>query len=177
MSRISSDVLLVNQNDEPIGRMEKMEAHQKGLLHRAFSVFIFNDQGEMLLQRRSLKKYHSGGRWTNACCSHPYPDEDVLQAAIRRTNEELGISIALNKAFSFTYKAVLDNGLTEHEFDHVFIGTYNGSLQPNKDEVGDYAYVDMDYLQQHIEKHPDQYTVWFKIALPLLRAHVHQSAQ
>ena len=177
MSLISPDVLLVNQNDEPIGRMEKMEAHQKGLLHRAFSVFIFNDHGEMLLQRRSLKKYHSGGLWTNACCSHPYPDEDVLQAAMRRSKEELGISIALKKAFSFTYKAVLDSGLTEHEFDHVFTGTYNGPLQPNEDEVGDYAYLDIDYLHSHIEKHPDQYTVWFKIALPLLRAQMLQSAQ
>jgi len=177
MSLFSSHVLLVNEKDEPLGTMEKMEAHQKGLLHRAFSVFIFNDQGEMLLQRRSLKKYHSGGCWTNACCSHPYPDEDILHAAKRRTKEELGINIELKKAFVFTYKAALDSGLTEHEIDHVFVGTYNGPIHPNKEEVGDYAYLDIDYLQVHIEKHPDQYTIWFKIAVPILRTHMLKSTQ
>jgi isopentenyl-diphosphate delta-isomerase len=177
MSLFSSHVLLVNEKDEPLGTMEKMEAHQKGLLHRAFSVFIFNDQGEMLLQRRSLKKYHSGGCWTNACCSHPYPDEDILHAAKRRTKEELGINIELKKAFVFKYKAALDSGLTEHEIDHVFVGTYNGLIHPNKEEVGDYAYLDIDYLQAHIEKHPDQYTVWFKIAVPILRTRMLKSIQ
>ncbi len=177
MNPVSSHVVLVNEFDEPIGTMEKMEAHEKALLHRAFSVFIFNDQGEMLLQRRSLKKYHSGGLWTNACCSHPYPDEDILHAAVRRTKEELGIDVELKKAFSFTYKAVLDAGLTEHEFDHVFIGHYQGNISPDINEVGDYAYLDMQYLQSHVAEFPEKYTIWFRIALPQLQDYLSKSAQ
>ena len=177
MSFAATHVVLVNEQDEFIGTMEKMEAHEKGLLHRAFSVFIFNDQGEMLIQRRALKKYHSGGLWTNACCSHPFPNEDVHHAAERRTNEELGIQIELTKAFSFTYKADLDAGLTEYEFDHVFIGNYQGKISANQDEVGDYAYLDVNYLSSHIEKHPEKYTVWFRIALPLLQDYMHKSPQ
>jgi isopentenyl-diphosphate delta-isomerase len=112
-------LVLVNENDEPVGLMEKMEVHQKALLHRAFSVFLFNSKGEMLLQRRALEKYHSGGLWTNTCCSHPYPDETPSQAATRRMREELGFETSVNPAFSFIYKAALDNELTEYEFDHV----------------------------------------------------------
>ena len=119
------EVILVNEADEQIGVMEKMEAHEKGLLHRAFSVFIFNDKGEMLLQQRALNKYHSGGLWTNACCSHPRPGEDTLQAAKRRLMEEMGIETSLTLKNSFTYKTAFENGLTEHEFDHIFIGTFN----------------------------------------------------
>jgi isopentenyl-diphosphate delta-isomerase len=177
MSFAAKHVVLVNEQDEFIGTMEKMEAHEKGLLHRAFSVFIFNDQGEMLIQRRALKKYHSGGLWTNACCSHPFPNEDVHHAAERRTNEELGIQIELTKAFSFTYKAALDNGLTEYEFDHVFIGKFNGPLAPNQDEVGDYAYLDINYLQSHIKQFPGKYTIWFQIAFPMLKDYMSKSAQ
>src|ERR1700712_4649445 len=118
--RINQDVILVNELDEPTGKMEKMEAHRKALLHRAFSVFIFNAKGEMLLQRRSSHKYHSAGLWTNACCSHPFPGEDVKDAALRRLQEELGFTTPLEKAFDFIYKAAFDNGLTEYEFDHVF---------------------------------------------------------
>jgi isopentenyl-diphosphate delta-isomerase len=175
MNSAPSHVVLVNEQDEPIGIMEKMEAHEKALLHRAFSVFIFNEKGEMLLQRRSLKKYHSGGLWTNACCSHPYPDEDVLAAAVRRTKEELGIVVELKKAFSFTYKADLDAGLTEYEFDHVFIGNYQGKISANQDEVGDYAYLDLKYLSEHMEKNPEKYTVWFRIALPMLQEYMRKS--
>jgi isopentenyl-diphosphate delta-isomerase len=113
-------VILVNDRDEPIGLMEKLEAHQKGLLHRAFSIFIFNSSGELLLQRRSLHKYHSGGLWTNTCCSHPSPAEDILAAAQRRLNEEMGFTAPLEKIFDFIYKAEFDNGLVEYEFDHVF---------------------------------------------------------
>jgi isopentenyl-diphosphate delta-isomerase len=177
MNAAPSHVVLVNEHDEAIGTMEKMEAHEKALLHRAFSVFIFNDKGEMLLQRRSLRKYHSGGLWTNACCSHPYPGEDVLDAAIRRTKEELGIVVELKKAFSFTYKAALDAGLTEHEFDHVFIGNFQGKIKANPDEVGDYAYLDMKYLSEHIEKYPEKYTIWFRIALPMLQDYMRNSLQ
>src|SRR5688572_19216713 len=120
--------------------MEKMEAHEKGLLHRAFSVFIFNDKGEMLLQQRALNKYHSGGLWTNACCSHPRPGEDTLQAAKRRLQEEMGIETPLTLKTSFTYKTAFENGLTEHEFDHIFTGTFNGEPNINSTEVNSYCW-------------------------------------
>jgi len=125
------DVILVNEQDQPVGTMEKMEVHQKALLHRAFSVFLFNDRGEMLLHKRADSKYHSGGLWTNACCSHPRPGEDTRSAAEKRLQEEMGIVTPLTKAFDFIYKASFDNGLTEHEFDHVFTGTYQGSIDPS----------------------------------------------
>src|SRR4051812_27807392 len=137
-------VILVNERDEALDQMEKIEAHKKGLLHRAFSVFIFNSKREMLLQRRAAGKYHSGGLWSNACCSHPYPGEATDAAAVRRLKEELGFSTAVHKAFDFTYRAAFDNGLTEHEFDHVFVGEYNGVIRPNADEVCDYCYKDFE---------------------------------
>src|SRR4030095_7998604 len=127
----STEVILVDQEDRPSGTAEKMEAHRKGLLHRAFSVFIFNSKGEMLLQQRALSKYHSGGLWTNACCSHPAPGEKTKDGAIRRLNEELGFETPVEKVFDFVYKAEFDNGLTEHEFDHVFAGEYEGQLNVN----------------------------------------------
>lgn len=161
-------IVLVNEQDEAIGTMEKMETHRKALLHRAFSVFLFNGKGEMLLQRRALKKYHSGGLWTNACCSHPYPDETPEAAAKRRLKEELGFVTAVEPAFTFIYKAALDNELTEYEYDHVFVGQYEGEIIINEDEVGDYCYRAMDDLRAHVAQHPAQYTEWFKIALPLL---------
>ena len=135
---ITDQLILVDEQDNPIGTCEKMEAHRKGLLHRAFSVFIFDAQGRMLLQQRALSKYHSGGLWTNACCSHPFPGEDNLTAATRRLQEELGFTTSLRKAFDFYYRAAFDNGLTEHEFDHVFVGQYEGTLEVNPQEVMDY---------------------------------------
>ena len=162
------DVILVDERDEPIGTMEKLEVHQKALLHRAFSIFIFNSKGEVLLHRRADKKYHSGGLWTNACCSHPAPGEDILSAAHKRLHEEMGISAPLQKAFEFTYKASLENGLTEFEFDHVFIGVYDGEIFPNKEEVSDYCFKSMDELKESIASHPQKYTAWFKIAVPKL---------
>jgi isopentenyl-diphosphate delta-isomerase len=152
--------------------MEKMEAHEKGLLHRAFSVFIFNQKGEMLLQQRAADKYHSPNLWTNACCSHPYPDEAVQDAANRRLMEELGFQTNLQKAFHFTYRAEFDNGLTEHEFDHVFTGIYEGPVNPDNREVKDYRYVGMDELKAELNSHPKDYTVWFKIAFPLLESYL-----
>src|SRR5215468_430433 len=113
-------VILVNELDEEIGTMEKLSAHEQGVLHRAISVFIFNEKGEMLLQQRASRKYHSGGLWTNACCSHPHPGEATHAAALRRLKEEMGFETSLKKAFDFVYKTSFDNGLTEHEFDHVF---------------------------------------------------------
>lgn len=159
-------VILVNEQDIEVGVMEKMEAHQKAILHRAFSVFIFNKKGEMLLQQRALDKYHSGGLWTNACCSHPRPGEATLNAAQRRLEEELGFNTTLTKAFEFTYKAPFDNGLTEHEFDHVFTGEYSGMIRPNPKEVKDYCFKSIEEIRHSLELHSAKYTAWFKIAFP-----------
>jgi isopentenyl-diphosphate delta-isomerase len=159
-------VILVDEADSPEGKMEKMEAHEKGLLHRAFSVFIFNSKGEMLLQRRALKKYHSGGLWTNACCSHPKPDEDVNQAAARRLKEEMGFETVLQKAFEFTYRSEFPNGLTEYEYDHVFTGEYNGVIQADPREVADYCYKSLEDIRQSLKTHPEKFTAWFHIAFP-----------
>lgn len=169
------EVILVNETDEAIGTMEKMEAHQKGLLHRAFSVFIFNRKGEMLLQQRSDKKYHSGGLWTNACCSHPAPGEDVADAASKRLQEELGFETPLKKAFTFTYRAEFDNGLTENEFDHVFTGVYDGEIVPDKDEVKDYTYMPVDEVESSINIQPWKFTPWFLIAFPELKRQMSTS--
>jgi isopentenyl-diphosphate Delta-isomerase len=165
---MSAQVILVNENDEPIGIMDKLEAHRQAMLHRAFSVFIFNERGEMLLQQRAHHKYHSGGLWTNACCSHPSPGEATEDAANRRLREEMGFSTSLTKIFDFTYRAEFDNGLVEHEYDHVFLGLYSGPVRPDPDEVQDYCYKSLDELRQDMENEPDAYTAWFQIALPLL---------
>jgi isopentenyl-diphosphate delta-isomerase len=157
------EVILVSPQDEEIGYMEKMEAHQLGLLHRAFSVFLFNSKGEMLLQKRALSKYHSGGLWTNACCSHPRKGETIEQAASRRTREELGCEPELQKIHSFIYKAALDNNLTEHEFDHVLFGNYEGEMNLNVDEVSDIVYLPIQQIRQEMNEQPDKFTVWFKI--------------
>ena len=141
-------VVLVDNKDRELGTMEKMEAHEKGLLHRAFSVFLFNKKGEMLLQRRALDKYHSAGLWTNACCSHPKPDEEVQSAANRRLGEELGISAELNHQFSFYYKSDYENGLSEHELDHVFFGNFDEEPQLNPEEAMDWKYMAMDEKRQ-----------------------------
>lgn len=162
-------VILVNELDEPVGTMEKMEAHRKAFLHRAFSVFIFNATGEMLLQQRSLQKYHSAGLWTNACCSHPRPGEDTKDAAIRRLNEELGFTAGLEKIFDFTYRSKFENGLTEFEFDHVFVGTHDRAIHPNKNEVSDYCFKSMDEIRVNLESHPEKYTAWFHLAFPLVK--------
>ena len=160
------DLILVDENDSPTGTMEKMEVHQKALLHRAFSVFIFNSKGDMLLHQRASNKYHSGGLWTNACCSHPREGQQTIEAAERRLQEEMGFTIPLKKAFNFTYKAALDNGLTEYEYDHVFIGTYDGAIDPDEDEVKDFCFVSIDEIKTSIQSHPQKYTEWFKIAFP-----------
>jgi len=162
------DVILVDEQDMPIGTMGKMEVHEKALLHRAFSVFIFNEKGQMLIQKRSAKKYHSPNLWTNACCSHPKPGEETLMAAQKRLHEEMGFNTELTPAFTFTYKAPFDNGLTEHEFDHVFVGNYSGPIVPNPDEVSDYCYMSLTEIAAAINSHPYKYTVWFKIAFPMV---------
>ncbi|WP_422358661.1 isopentenyl-diphosphate Delta-isomerase [Reichenbachiella sp.] len=155
-------VILVNEKDEEVGSEEKLLAHQKGLLHRAFSIFLFNSAGDMLIHKRADGKYHSAGLWTNACCSHPRPSEQTHDAAIRRLSEELGLEAELSFLFSFTYQSEFDNGLTEHELDHVFWGISDKKPIPNEEEISDFKYVAPDKLLKHIEEHPDEYTFWFK---------------
>ena len=161
-------VILVNEQDQEIGTMPKLEAHQKGVLHRAFSVFIFTTQGELLLQQRAFDKYHSAGLWSNTCCSHPYVDEDILAAANRRLHEEMGLSTDLYEIHSFIYNEALDNGLVEHEFDHVLAGISDMIPTLNSDEVVDYKYLSYEQLQFDMASNPDRYTIWFKICLPLV---------
>ena len=163
---MSQELILVNEQDEQTGTGEKMMIHREGLLHRAFSIFIFNENGQMLMQRRSLSKYHSGGLWTNACCSHPGPGEDLERSAHKRLQEEMGFSTPLTKVFDFIYRAGFGNGMTEHEFDHVFVGEYDGPVLYNKDEVMDYCYQSMEEIRQSISFRPDAYTEWFKLAFP-----------
>ncbi|MEH6308560.1 isopentenyl-diphosphate Delta-isomerase [Olivibacter sp. CPCC 100613] len=155
------EVILVDEQDNAVGRMEKLEAHQKGLLHRAFSIFIFNTFGELLLQRRAMAKYHSGGLWTNTCCSHPAPNEDTLLAANDRLREEMGFQTTLRPLFSFLYETSFENGLVEHEFDHIYIGEFNGKIVPNKEEVMDYQWISLQNLIQMTAQNPESFTYWF----------------
>ncbi len=159
------EVILVDELDNPIGLMEKLEAHEKALLHRALSVLIFNSKNEFLLQQRSDNKYHSPGLWTNACCSHPRAGETVEAAAERRLKEEMGMSCQTQKVFHFTYKAEFENGLTEHELDHVFLGKTDSLPVLNPDEAKSYRYLDLESLISEIESHPENFTPWFKIII------------
>lgn len=159
------EVVLVNPSDVPIGTMEKLEAHRKGLLHRAFSVFVFNDRNELLLQRRATEKYHSGGLWTNTCCSHPTPDETLENAGAKRLQEEMGFTTPLANLFAFEYRTELDNGMTEHELDHVLTGRYNGDPRPNPAEVMDYKWLSLPELLDDLSRNPENYTSWFRIIL------------
>lgn len=158
-------LILVDQNDVQIGTMNKLEAHQKGLLHRAFSIFIFNDQNELLLQKRAASKYHSGGLWTNTCCSHQSPGESNEVAAKRRLNEEMGMVCSVSSLFEFTYKAELDNDLTEHEYDHVLIGFSNNKPCCNPKEVEAYNYMSIKTILEDVKTSPGNYTYWFKHCL------------
>jgi isopentenyl-diphosphate Delta-isomerase len=167
---IQTDVILVDELDNAIGSMEKMEAHRQAQLHRAFSVFVFNSDGEMLLQRRAANKYHSAGLWTNTCCSHPYPGEDIHAAAQRRLQEEMGFQTKLEKIFDFIYKAELENGLSEYEFDHVFTGTYDGPVQSNPEEVSDHCFKPLFEIERLLHTDPHSFTAWFRIAFPQLIA-------
>ena len=155
-------IILVDENDKETGILEKSEVHKKALLHRAVSVFIFNSKGEWILQRRALQKYHSKGLWTNTCCSHPYPGETCLQAASRRLLEEMGLRCDLHEIFSFIYKEQLDNGMTEHELDHVFIGISDDLPVLNPHEVMDWREVSYTDLECEMADNPAHFTVWFK---------------
>lgn len=158
-------VVLVDSSDRELGTMEKLEAHQKGLLHRAVSVFIFNNSGELLLQRRAFGKYHSEGLWTNTCCSHPYPNESAKDAAERRLLEEMGMQCELTFAFTFEYEAQLDNQLSEHELDHVFIGYSDATPHLNTDEASAFRWAGLETLNNEVSKHPERFTKWFQILL------------
>ncbi len=159
------NVILVDTHDTPVGQMEKMEAHLKGELHRALSVLVFNSSGEILLQQRAFSKYHTPGLWSNTACSHPRPGEDSLEAATRRLNEEMGFTTKLSNSFDFVYKAHFDNGLIEHEYDHVFIGTFDGIPVVNPDEANDFKWISPAVLMEDIRSSPGTYTVWFRIIM------------
>jgi isopentenyl-diphosphate delta-isomerase len=160
---MTEHVILVDEKDIEIGTMPKMEAHEKGLLHRAFSVFIFNKKGELLLQQRALDKYHSAGLWTNTCCSHPRSNESTINAAQRRLKEEMGIECELEKKFDFIYKTEFDNGLTEHEYDHVFFGETDVIPQINKEEVHSWCYFSVHEIENELTTNPEKFTAWFKL--------------
>ncbi len=158
-------VILVDRLDREIGTEEKLKAHREGKLHRAFSVFIFNAKGELLLQKRAATKYHSGSLWTNTCCSHPRPGESHYCAARRRLNEEMGFDCELTELFSFVYHTKLENNLFEHELDHVFVGIFDGRPIPNLKEVDDWKWMSIDSLERDVGENPDHYTYWFKLIL------------
>ena len=165
-------VILVDKEDFQLGLMPKMEAHRKGVLHRAFSIFIFNKSNSLLLQKRSKLKYHSPGLWTNTCCSHQRDGESTIEAARRRLNEEMGFNVDIKEIFSFIYKANLKNGLTEHEFDHVLVGHTDLNPKINIKEVEDWKWVDMSFLEQDLDRNPNIYTEWFKIIFKKVKRYI-----
>jgi len=162
---MEEQVILVNERDEKIGLMPKLEAHQKGILHRAFSVFIINDNKELMLQQRAMNKYHSPGLWTNTCCSHQRDGETSVEAGKRRLEEEMGFNTPLKETGSIIYKAPFDNGLTEHELDHILIGNFNGIPEINQAEVSSWKWMTLEQIQKDIRINPDDYTAWFKIII------------
>ena len=169
---MEEQVVLVSENDEVLGLMEKQQAHINGLLHRAFSVFLFNENGEMLLQKRAAGKYHSPNQWTNAVCSHPRIEESYLEGAKRRLKEELGIEADLSEKFHFIYKAEVGGNLWEHELDHVFVGKFDGEFNLNPDEVSEIRYISIENLDQEIKENPEHFTEWFKIILEEYKHHL-----
>ena len=169
-------VILVNSNDEPIGLMPKMEAHEKALLHRAFSVFVINSNNELMLQQRALQKYHSPGLWTNTCCSHQRDGEENIEAGLRRLQEEMGFETTLEYLFNFIYKAPFDNGLTEHELDHVMLGRYEGEPSINPEEVASWKWMDIDLIHADLINNPADYTVWFAIIFDRFYNHLKENS-
>ncbi len=156
-------VILVDENDNQVGLMPKMEAHEKAVLHRAFSVFVFNEKNELMLQQRALHKYHSPGLWTNTCCSHQRDGESNLAAGERRLFEEMGFVTELKETISFIYKVPFENGLTEHEYDHILVGHYENDPEINTEEVGEWKWMDLELVKKDIKNNPENYTSWFKI--------------
>lgn len=169
---MEEQVVLVSKKDEILGVMDKMQAHENGILHRAFSVFLFNDKGEMLLQKRAAGKYHSPNQWTNAVCSHPRMGETYMEAAQRRLKEELGIETPITYRFNFLYKADVGQNLWEHELDHVFTGNFEGEFKLNEDEVSEVRYISIDELDKEMSANPENFTEWFKIILKEYKQHL-----
>ena len=169
---MKEEVILVDTNDVPLGTMPKMEAHEKAILHRAFSVFILNKEGQLMLQQRALSKYHSPGLWTNTCCSHQRLGETNIEAGNRRLQEEMGFKTPLKELFSFVYKATFDNGLTEHEFDHVILGYYDSEPIINNEEVTNWKWMNLEEIIKEIKTTPDNYTAWFKIIFDRFYNHI-----
>lgn len=173
----TTQLILVNEQDEQVGTIEKMQAHREGLLHRAFSVFIFDRQGKMLLQQRAASKYHGALLWSNACCSHPFPGETVEAAADRRLEEELGFKTSLEKIFAFTYRAEVENGLVEHEYDHVFVGIYEGETIPDTEEVAEVRYLSLQEVKQWMHNDPAKFTSWFRLVFDRVEAWWEETMQ
>ena len=166
-------VILVDEQDQPIGLMEKQAAHIEPQLHRAFSIFLFNSKGELLMQQRALSKYHSPGLWTNTCCSHPRAGETLEEATSRRLMEEMGMTCPMHEVYTFIYKAPVGQGLTEHEFDHVFIGQSDDIPNINTEEVASWKYMRLDDLKKDLELYPELYTEWFKITFEEMTRHAN----
>jgi isopentenyl-diphosphate delta-isomerase len=169
-------VILVNSNDEPIGLMPKMEAHEKALLHRAFSVFVINGNNELMLQQRAHQKYHSPGLWTNTCCSHQRDGEENIEAGLRRLQEEMGFETPLEYLFNFIYRVPFDNGLTEHELDHVMLGRFEGEPSINPEEVASWKWMDIDQIHADLNNNPSDYTVWFAIIFDRFYNHLKENS-
>lgn len=174
---MSELLILVDENDNELGVMDKLSTHQTGSLHRAFSIFIFNSMGELLLQQRADEKYHSAGLWSNTCCSHPIKAEDISVSLNRRLDEEMGINARLEFVFSFIYRTELERGLTEHEFDHVYFGFTDDQPKPNPAEVKDWKYMDLNSLQLDIQSHPENYSAWLAICLPKVKAYFDKKSK
>ncbi|WP_335966232.1 isopentenyl-diphosphate Delta-isomerase [Galbibacter sp. PAP.153] len=170
-------VILVDENNQQIGLMEKIEAHEKAMLHRAFSVFIFNDEGQTMLQQRAGHKYHSPGLWTNTCCSHQREGETNVDAGKRRLQEEMGFTAELEEVLSFIYHAPFENGLTEHEFDHILVGKYNGEPNINPDEVASWKWMSLKDIQKDMKVNPGDYTAWFKIIFEKFYSHIEEQSE
>jgi isopentenyl-diphosphate delta-isomerase len=170
-SNDTQKVILVDENDREIGLEDKLKAHQNGAkLHRAISIFVFNSKGETMLQQRAMTKYHSKGLWSNTCCSHPYPGESIEAAAHRRLQEEMGFDCPMHEVFAFTYKADVGNGLTEHEYDHVLFGSYDGEPKPNSEEAMGYRWVSLDELSNEIRENPTMFTPWLRLIIDRVRS-------
>ena len=165
-------ILLVDENDNIIGKEEKIKTHQEGKLHRAFSIFVFNSKGELLLQKRGKSKYHSGGLWTNTCCSHQRDGETLEEAVHRRLKEEMGFDCELKEMFTFTYRIKFDNDLFENEYDHVFLGKFDGEPTPNSEEVDEWKWIDLEELKKGIRENPDNYTYWLKQSIDKVISYV-----
>jgi len=171
------EIILVDEKDNEIGKGEKMQVHKDAKLHRAFSIFVFNSDGKLMIHQRNKDKYHCGGLWTNTCCSHPRAGESLDDAVKRRLQEEMGFTTDMRKVFDFIYKVKFDNGLTEHEFDHVFFGKYDDDPKPNPEEVQDWKWVDLRELRNDIDENPDKYTYWFKDIIDRVIEHIEKGNQ